>query len=113
MHVILDELEKTLYFPITTEGYYDRTTGEYIPGTTTYQTFRGAVLPLSEKDLKFLEDGAYTLDYKKLYTDKTLKNNQIIKDGSIEYKVVAERDYDIINVDFKRYFIKRVGDISG
>lgn len=113
MDMILDSLKKDLTTTVQAEGYYNRESGEYIKGEETKISFKGALLPLSEKDLKYLEDGAYSLEDVKMYTSMVLKNNAIIKDGSMQYKIYGVRDYGIIDGDFKRYFMKRVDIIDG
>lgn len=113
MDMILDGFKKDLAVIIKAEGYYDRNKGEYVEAGENRVTFKGAVLPLSEKDLKYLEDGAYSLEDVKMYTSMVLKNNAIIEDGSMQYKIYGIRDYGIIDGDFKRYFMKRVDTIDG
>lgn len=110
--MILDSFKKDLSTKITNEGYYDRDTGEYIEGKEEVINFKGAILPLSERDLKFLEDGAYSVDDVKLYTDKEFKSNTVILDGEKQYKIYAIRDYETINPNFKRYFMKRIDSIN-
>ncbi|APC82245.1 hypothetical protein NPD12_3776 (plasmid) [Clostridium botulinum] len=112
MNMVLDSLKKDLVTKIVTEGYYDRDTGEYIEGKEEVINFKGAILPLSERDLKFLEDGTYSVDDIKLYTNKILKSNTIVHDGDKQYKIYSIIDYGIINEDFKRYYMKRVEKIG-
>ena len=43
--------------------------GQYLPGGETRVPFQGAILPLSERDLRNLPQGTYTAETKKLYTN--------------------------------------------
>ena len=56
--------------------------GQSRPVEKAVKTFKGIVLPLSDKDLKNLPEGTYTQNAQKLYTDDpvTLKPGQIVRD---------------------------------
>lgn len=113
MKLILERFKKEFSYEEISPGYYNDD-GEYVEGQKNSYLFKGALLPLSEKDLQFLEDGSYSIDDQKLYTDLEIKSNTIITDveNSNTYKVYALRGYNIIDKDFKRYFMKRVDAIN-
>lgn len=56
--------------------------GQSRPVEKAVKTFKGIVLPLSDKDLKNLPEGTYTQNAQKLYTDDRVEigTNQIIED---------------------------------
>lgn len=114
MDVILNSFKKDFICDIVSEGNYNEV-GDYIPGTSKTILFKGAMLPLSERDMKFLPDGVYGISDQKLYTDIALLDNTEIKDIQTkeEYTVYAFKGYNIIDPDFKRYFMKRIDDING
>lgn len=114
MDMILDSLKRNLKTYSMGEGYYDRGTGEYKKPEQIDINFKGAILPLSEKDLKYLEEGAYSLDDVKLYTVISIGNNAFVTDiaENKHYKVYGVREYNIIDSTFKRYFMKRVEGVN-
>lgn len=112
MDLILDEYKKTITLKEKEEGYYDRDTGRYVEGTETLVEFKGAVLPLSNDDFVKNPNAGYTSDAKKLYTSKVLENGQKVVVATEEYMVDAELKYPFIDDDFKRYYLRRVGDVK-
>ncbi|HDK7314586.1 TPA: hypothetical protein PTV97_003747 [Clostridium botulinum] len=114
MDMILDSLKKDFSYKEVTEGTYNDS-GDYVPGIKNTIDFKGAMLPLIEKDMEFLPEGVYGISDQKLYASVELKDNTKIKDDITEeeYTVYAFRSYNIINPDFKRYFIKKVKKING
>lgn len=115
INMVEEDYKKQLILITHTKGYYDRQTGKYVEGKETKVEFKGALLPLSEKDLKFLEGGNYSSVDIKLYTDRSIKNNSYIIDATTnkKYKVYAGRDYNIIDSNFFRYFLKGADKIDG
>ena len=85
--------------------------GQYLPGPDERISFRGAVLPMSEQDLRYAAQGTYTEDSRKIYT-----NEYIIKIGSkvideaenVTYTVQSELAYGKIH-SMKRYIAVRKG----
>lgn len=114
MDMILDSFKRDLVCGEKTDGHYDRNTGKWIEGTNMQVKFKGAILPLTERDLKYLEEGAYTLNVVKLYTDILLKNNTYVTDieTSEKYKITGGIGYNQIHRNFKRYFMQRIDDIN-
>ncbi|NEZ47785.1 hypothetical protein FDF74_11395 [Clostridium niameyense] len=114
MNMILESFKKDLITYTIADGYFDREKGEYIKSEKKEITFKGAILPLSEKDLKYLEEGSYSLDDVKLYTNISLQNNSYVTDivEKKHYKIYGVREYNIIDSTFKRYYMKRVEKIN-
>lgn len=114
LDMILDDFKRELKCGEKTDGYYDRDTGRWVDGKDNEVKFKGAILPLSEKDLKYLQEGSYTLDTVKLYTDVSIKNNTYVTDieNSEKYKVTGGIGYNQIHRNFKRYFMQRIDDIN-
>lgn len=99
---------------IKTEGCFTDE-GDYLEGEEKEISFEGALLPLTERDMRYLEDGEYSIEDMKLYTDDeilNLKSNTIIEleDGTT-YKIYAPRRYNIIDC-FKRYFLKKIENVN-
>ena len=74
-------------------------------------TFKGAVLPLSNKDWEQLPEGFYTKDSQKLYTDDkiTLTTGQVIRDthDGQRYTVKTELNHNTIH-PLLRYIVEGV-----
>lgn len=111
MRVILNRFKTDLQAIFKEEGYYDDY-GDYIEGTTTTKTFKGAVLPLSEDDFIKNPDSGYTKDDRKIYTELMLENGQTIIWKGKPWTIEGDLDYDYINPTFKRYYITKRGGIS-
>lgn len=75
--------------------------GQSKPAEETVATFKGVVLPLSNKDWKQLPEGSYTKNSQKLYTDDpvSIKPGQIIRDtyDGQRYTVVTELNHNSIH----------------
>lgn len=114
MDLILNRFKKDFEYKEITEGSYDNN-GDYIVGTETTIPFKGAMLPISEKDMQYLPDGFYGVSDQKLYTSVALRDNTKIKDivTEEEYTIYAFKGYNIINQTFKRYFMKKVVKVNG
>jgi len=91
-------------------GYYDEY-GQWIKNTDTETNFKGVILPLNEEDLKLDVNGTYTKHDYKLYTKTSLSLSQNIVHNSITYEIQSKINY-LNNTDFRRYIIRRVGDVN-
>lgn len=112
MDMILDEYKTSLSTLVESQGYWDRDTGEYVEGVTTEEDFIGGVLPLSQDDFVKNPSGGYTRQDRKLYTSKKLLGNQVVVWNNFKWEIENIGDYDYIDADFKRYFMRRVGRVS-
>lgn len=88
--------------------------GQSLPGEVTRVPFRGAVLPLSEDDLRRAPQGTYTAMSYKLYTNgHKLGVGSRVKDvlTGYEYTVTGELDHGNL-ATVLRYVIERKGTAS-
>lgn len=85
--------------------------GQSRPVETAPVVFKGIVLPLSNKDLKYLPEGSYTQNSQKLYTDDPveIEPNQIIEDtfDGQRYTVKTELGHNTIH-PMVRYIVEGV-----
>lgn len=92
----VDEFNVTFYMPESTitPGYHDDD-GEWVPAKTTETNVAktGIVLPLSEDDLKYAENGVYTTKEKKLYVTFPIAEGTLITYKNDVYTVQAFKDY--------------------
>jgi hypothetical protein len=110
---ILEKYKKDLILITKGTKTFNRDKGIYEYSGDIETAFRGAILPLSEKDLKAISEGGYSIDDRKLYTNIDLESNSKIMDGDKIYSVYAVRNYDIVDPSFERYYMKRVDSIDG
>ena len=88
---------------------YNSQSGLYEDTAGTPVTFKGALLPVTDT-LEYSE-GTYSSEDKKLYTERTLFENDEIRVNNKIYTVDRENDYvGLTQTSFRRYFVKRVGD---
>ena len=77
-------------------------------------TFKGAIMPLSNKDLQYLPEGTYTLNSQKLYT-----NGEVVEVGArftdthdgTTYTVTQELTHGPVH-PMKRYLVETRGGAS-
>ncbi|CDZ74865.1 hypothetical protein ING2D1G_0706 [Peptoniphilus sp. ING2-D1G] len=99
---------------LKTEGYYDMNNGgEWVDGALKKIRFeKGAIVPLSNDDLKFDAGGTYNHDNRKLYCYEKLEKGTIVtntqENGVIKtYKVLAEKDYSDFDLGLYIYILER------
>ena len=99
-----------VYYMQETGGHYDYSQGGiWVEGTVDAMEFEGAVVPLSNQDLKYDEGGTYTAQDRKLYTYITFDTGQKIKHKGLEYTIQEKRDYEDFGEGLNIYFMRRVG----
>lgn len=85
--------------------------GQSRPMTKAVSAFIGVVMPLSDRDLKYLPEGTYTQKSQKLYTDNPvkLKPGQIVRDtyDGQQYTVKTELNHNTIH-PMLRYIVEGV-----
>lgn len=90
---------------------YDGPAGQARSVDGPAKTFKGVVMPLSNKDLKYLPEGSYTENSQKLYTDDAIEiePNQIIEDSfdGQRYTVKTELNHNSIH-PMVRYIVEGV-----
>ncbi len=96
---------------VTKRTYVNIPGGQRKPVDETVASFWGVVLPLSNKDLKYLPEGTYTQNSQKLYTDDpvTIQPGQIIRDtyDGQTYTVKVELNHNTIH-PMMRYIVEGV-----
>lgn len=99
---------------LKTEGYYDMNNGgEWVDGASKKISLeKGAIVPLSNDDLKFDAGGTYNHDNRKLYCYEKLEKGTIVtntqENGVIKtYKVLAEKDYSDFDLGLYIYILER------
>lgn len=95
------------------EGHYDYSQGGiWIPGQEERIEIRGAVLPLSSRELneqlQHGEGGAYTRADRKVYTHVELDLGEVIEHSGNRYKVAEKVDYADIASGLRIYYVRRV-----
>ncbi len=85
--------------------------GQFRPVTKAVSAFMGVVMPLSNKDMKYLPEGSYTQNSQKLYTDDpvSLRPGQVIRDthDGQRYTVKTELNHNTIH-PMVRYIVEGV-----
>lgn len=112
MDMLLDEYKTDLTVLSTGAGYWDRETGEFVKGALEEKPFIGAILPLSQDDYVKNADGGYSRKDRKLYTSESLLEKQEVVWDNHRWQIESVNNYDYIDPDFKRYFMRRVGKID-
>jgi hypothetical protein len=77
---------------VTTEGQW-ADNGDWIPGGETPVQMVGIMLPLTQNDLKYAENGIYSVKDKKIYTVSPLELGQMIEYKDDKYTVQNFKDY--------------------
>lgn len=90
------------------EGHHDYGQGGlWVPGETEEVEIEGAVVPLSNEDLKFDEGGTYNQEDRKLYCYQEISKGEKIKHKDKIYTVLERKDYTDFDDGLYIYFIKR------
>lgn len=97
-----------------TQGYNDYSKGGvWVHGEIEEIEIEGAVVPLSNEDLKFDEGGTYDFEDRKLYCYKEISKGEKIKHKDKIYRVLERKPYgdfdegDLEDDGLFIYFIKR------
>jgi hypothetical protein len=77
---------------VTTEGYWEDS-GDWIPGREEPIAMVGIMLPLTQNDLKYAENGTYSVKDKKIYTTETLSIGQKVEYKGDKYTIQNFKDY--------------------
>lgn len=83
--------------------------GVWVPGTITEWRFEGAVVPLTNEDLRFDEGGTYNYEDRKLYCYIDIAKGEKVKHKEKIYTILERRDYEDFDSELKIYFMKRSG----
>ncbi len=99
-----------VYLKSETAGHYDYEAGGiWVPGTTTYVTFEGAVVPLSNEDLKYDSGGTYSAEDKKLYSYQAINKGQMVKWKDTLYTINMVKGYEDFDTGLFIYVMQRGG----
>jgi hypothetical protein len=74
------------------EGHWSDS-GDWIDGGETPVSMVGILLPLSQNDLQYAENGTYSVKDKKIYTTEALKMGQKVEYQGDAYTVQNFKDY--------------------
>lgn len=89
------------------EGHYDyENGGVWVDGAPTEITFKGAVLPLSYKDLRYDAGGTYTVKDKKIYTYNTFEEGEKVTYEGADYTIQKSKDYSRLGSGLQIYIMK-------
>lgn len=96
-----------------TVGYYDYENGGiWVPGEEERIEARGAVIPLSRRELseqlQYGEGGAYTREDRKVYIHTHLEPKEVLEHKGIRYMVAEKVPYEDLASGLNIYFIRRV-----
>lgn len=95
------------------EGYYDYSQGGvWVPGAEERIETRGAVLPLSRRELseqlQYGDGGAYTRADRKIYTHEALEPGETLEHKGLRYTVAEKIPYADLASGLNVYFVRRV-----
>lgn len=103
-----------IYFLREEEGYHDpKQGGKWIEGTPEEVLIEGAIVPLSNEDLRYDEGGTYTTADRKIYCYTKMEKGQKIKNKEKTYTVLSDKpyeDFDTGEPDGLYIYIIRRGD---
>lgn len=88
------------------DGYYNNE-GKWIEGVETPRAMNGIILPLSNDELRFEANGAYTRKDRKVYTTTPLEMGQKLDCNNQTFTVDSEKPYNEY-ADVYIYFAKGV-----
>ena len=95
-----------------TDGQYDQDNGGiWVPGAVQEVPVSGAVLPLSNEDIRYDESGTYTAKDRKIFTYTELKLGRKVIVAGIDYTLQEEKDYGR-QAGIYIYFAKRAGGVD-
>lgn len=112
MDMILEEYKTELTHIKHEAGHYDRNTGKFVQGGEVITPFVGAILPLNTNEIVRNPEGAYSRDDRKLYTSLIFEKGETIVWGDKSYTIQESKTYEVIDEEYKKYYLKRVGVAS-
>lgn len=98
-----------VYIGTETAGQYDYDNGGiWVPGATTWAAIPGAaVIPVSDRDLKYDNGGTFTTEDYKLYAYDDFVDGLKVQYKSKEYTLKKVRDYSDFDAGLMIYAMKR------
>lgn len=112
-HNLIEQYSSPLFIIREGEGYYDYSQGGiWVPGEEERIETRGAVLPLSTRELneqlQYNEGGAYTRADRKVYTHQALELGETLEHKGLRYTVAEMVPYADLAGGLNVYFVRRV-----
>lgn len=112
-HNLIEQYSSPLFIIREGEGYYDYSQGGiWVPGEEERIETRGAVLPLSTRELneqlQYGEGGAYTRGDRKVYIHESMEVGEILEHEGNRYTVAEKVDYADLASGLNVYFVRRV-----
>ena len=106
---LVKKYSKTPFFILQeSDGHYDFSQGGiWVEGTITETEQEGAVVPLSNQDLQYDENGTYTRKDKKIYTYNNYDEGQKIKHIDNYYTIQEKRNYTEFDDGLNIYLVRR------
>lgn len=89
------------------QGYYNDQ-GDWVTGGTVPVNMSGIILPLTEDDLRYAENGVYSVKDRKIFTTNILQMGQKIEHKGIRYTIQNFKDYNEY-VDVNIYYARWSG----
>lgn len=97
-----------VYLLEESEGYRDPYQGgKWVPGEIEEIEIEGAVIPLSNDDLRFDEGGTYTVTDRKLYCYKKMTKGNQIKHKENLYTILESKDYADFDEGLYIYIVRK------
>ncbi len=97
-----------VYYLEEQPGFHDPTKGgAWIPGKTIEVEFKGAVVPLTNQDLRFDEGGTYMQSDRKLYCYKEMIKGTKIKHDNKDYTILEDKTYKDFDIGLYIYVVRR------
>jgi len=100
--------KKPVYY-ILESGSYDYSQGGTWKVNAKLETqFKGAIVPFTNQQLSYDENGTYSEEDVKLYTYNDFDKGQKIKHKDLLYTIQEKRNYVDFDEDLNIYFCRRV-----
>lgn len=112
-HNLIEQYSSDITIIRQTEGHYDYENGGiWVPGKEEQIETRGAVLPLSSRELneqlQHGEGGSYTRADRKVYTHDNLESGETLEHNGLTYKVAEKVPYSDLANGLNIYYVRRV-----
>lgn len=112
-HNLIEQYSSDIAIIRESEGYYDYSQGGvWVPGAEERIETRGAVLPLSTRELneqlQYGEGGAYNRSDRKVYTHESLELGEILEHKGFRYTIAEQVPYTDLASGLNIYFVRRV-----
>ena len=112
-HDLIEQYSSDITIIRQIEGHYDyKNGGKWVPGGEELIEARGAVIPLSRRELsaqlQYGEGGVYTREDRKVYTHTPMETGDVLEHKGMRYKVAEKVPYEDLASGLSIYYIRRV-----